>query len=173
MTTLNTKGMKYNVLPRCYIFSEHPIGLTTYATMGIFLFFLILLPSISEIVSIKNLKDLTQKPPIMPIIKIVLTPYLFCTIGKSAKIEPYLYLWTHQQNSEQFAISKSEIITNILSDNCQFMGYIYTPTSNRNIHKTCIKIPLTNIEYDKIFAHLRNNREHEEKCMNPDVTIKE
>ena len=74
MTTLNTKGMKYNVLPRCYIFSEHPIGLTTYVTMGIFLFFLILLPSMSEIASIKNLKDLTQKPPIMPIIKIVLTP---------------------------------------------------------------------------------------------------
>ena len=173
MTTLNTKGMKYNVLPRCHIFSEHPIRLTTYVTMGIFLFFLILLPSMSEIVSIKNLKDLTQKPPIMPIIKIVLTPYLFYTIGKSAKIKPYLYLWTHQQNSEQFAISKSEIITNILSDNCQFMGYIYTPTPNRDIHKTCIKIPLTDIEYDKIFAHLRNNRKHEEKCMNPDVTIKE
>ena len=70
-------------------------------------------------------------------------------------------------------ISKSELFTNILSDDCEFLGYVYRPIENNCISKSCIKVPLTNEEYEKIIAYLNDDEKHEEKCMNPDVTIKE
>jgi hypothetical protein len=77
------------------------------------------------------------------------------------------------QNLEKVSISKSELFANILYDNCKFIGYVYRPIKNNYIFKSCIKVPLTNEEYEKIIAYLDDDEKHEEKCMNPDVTIKE
>ena len=84
----------------------------------------------------------------------------------------YLYLWAQNRDFERVMISKSELFTNILSDDCEFLGYVYRPIENNCISKSCIKVPLTNEEYEQIVVHLEKDKEHEEKCMNPDVTIK-
>ena len=172
MSTLNTKGMTYNVLKQQNPIFKNPTLLTVCVCISTCLIFYVLFPIIEMIIPIKNSGDLIPKN-LNNSTKFIISVVASFAIMFLIKIKPRLYLWTARQNSEHFTISKSEILANILSDNCHFAGYVYRPINNENIHKTCIKIPLTNIEYDKIFAHLRNNREHEEKCMNPDVTIKE
>lgn len=169
MSTLNTKGMTYNVLQQEYILFQDPHIATVYIFAGVFLFFFALIPCMQEITPIKSLKDLIQKP----LITAIIIPTLYFVFGILVKITPHLYLWTHQQNSEHFTVSKSEILANILSNDCHFAGYVYRPINNENIHKTCIKVPLTDKEYEKIIAYLDDGKKHEEKCMNPDVTIKE
>ena len=172
MTTLNTKGIKYNVLKQRYIIFDNPTSLTVYVCISTCLIFYVLFPIIEMIMPIKNLEDLIPKNLINS------TKFIISVIASFAsmfliKIKPHLYLWTHQQNSEHFTISKSEIMTNILSNNCHFIGYVYMPINNENIHKTCIKVPLTNEEYEKIIAYLNDDERHKEKCMNPNVTIEE
>lgn len=172
MTTLNTKGMKYNVLKQRYLIFDNPTALTVCACTSTCLIFYVLFPIIEMIIPIKNLGDLIPKHFINST-KFIISVVASFTIMFLIEIKPRLYLWTHRQNSEHFTVSKSEILTNILSNNCHFVGYVYMPINNEDIHKTCIKVPLTNEEYEKIIAYLDDDEKHEEKCMNPDVTIKE
>lgn len=85
--------------------------------------------------------------------------------------KPYLYLWAHNQNSGHITTAKSEVMKNILSNDCEFIGFIFTPIENKRISKICIKVPLTKAEYKKIIAYLKQDEDHDKKCMNPDVTI--
>ena len=172
MTTLNTKGMKYNILKQQNPIIENPPLLTVCICTSTCLIFYVLFPIIEMIMPIKNLEDLIPKNLINPT-KFIISVVASFAIMFLIEIKPRLYLWTHRQNSEHFTVSKSEIMTNILSNNCHFVGYVYMPINNEDIHKTCIKVPLTNEEYEKIIAYLDDDEKHEEKCMNPDVTIKE
>lgn len=172
MTTLNTKGMKYNVLKQRYPIFDNPTSLTVCVCISTCLIFYVLFPIIEMIMPIKNLEDLIPKNLINST-KFIISVIASVAIVFLIEIKPRLYLWTHQQNSEHFTVSKSEIMTNILSNNCHFVGYVYMPINNKDIHKTCIGVPLTNEEYEKIIAYLDDDEKHEEKCMNPDVTIKE
>lgn len=124
------------------------------------------------IIPIKNLEDLIPKHFINSA-KFIISVVASFTIMFLIEIKPRLYLWTHRQNSEHFTVSKSEILANILSNDCHFAGYVYRPISNENIHKTCIKVPITDKEYEKIIAYLEDDEKHEKKCMNPDVTVEE
>lgn len=172
MSTLNTKGMTYNVLKQQNPIIENPTLLTTCICINTCLIFYVLFPIIEMIMPIKNLGDLIPKNLINST-KFIISIVASFAIMFLIKIKPRLYLWTHRQNSEHFTVSKSEILANILSNNCHFAGYVYMPINNEDIHKTCIKVPLTNEEYEKIIAYLDDDEKHEEKCMNPDVTIKE
>lgn len=172
MSTLNTKGMTYNVLKQQNPIFENPTLLTVCICISTCLIFYVLFPIIEMIMPIKNLGNLIPKN-LNNSTKFIISIVASFAIMFLIKIKPRLYLWTHRQNSEHFTISKSEIMINILSNNCHFVGYVYMPINNENIHKTCIKVPLTNEEYEKIIAYLEDDEKHEEKCMNPDVTIKE
>ena len=164
--------MKYNVLKQRYLIFDNPTSLTVCVCISTCLIFYILFPIIEMITPIKNLGDLIPKHLINST-KFIISVVASFVIMFLIEIKPHLYLWTAQQNSEHFTISKSEILANILSNDCHFAGYVYCPINNKNIHKTCIKVPLTNEEYKKIIAYLEDDEKHEEKCMNPDVTIKE
>lgn len=140
--------MTYNVLKQQNpIFENLPL-LTVCICISTCLIFYVLFPIIEMIIPIKNLgdsipKDLTSHT------KFIISVVASFAIMFLIKIKPRLYLWTARQNSEHFTVSKSEIMTNILSNNCHFVGYVYMPISNEDIHKTCIEIPLTNEEYEK------------------------
>lgn len=156
MSTLNTKGMSYHIL-RTENFIERHTVCTLAITLFLFLTFPLILP--------KSMDNEIQK--ILTISVISLFLIATCLI----ETKPYLYLWAHNQNSGHITISKSEVMKNILSNDCKFIGSIFTPIENKRISKTCIKIPLTNEEYEKIIVYLEGDKKREEKCMNPDITI--
>ena len=162
--------MTYNVLKQQNLIRENPTVLTVCICISTCLIFYVLFPIIEMIMPIKNLEDLIPKHFINST-KFISSVVASFTIMFLTKIKPHLYLWTHRQNSEHFTVSKSEILANILSNDCHFAGYVYMPINNENIHKTCIKVPLTNKEYEKIIAYLESDEKHEEKGMNPDVTV--
>ena len=164
MPNLNTKGVKYNILNRE---TDRSFWILSIIWSGAFILFFIIIPGTQEILQIKNIKNLTE-PAIIQKVNIFIL-WLFAII--IAEPKRCLYLWAQNQDFERVVISKSELFTNILSDDCEFLGYIYRPIKNNCISKSCIKVPLTNVEYGQIVAHLEKDKEHEEKCMNPDVTI--
>lgn len=162
--------MTYNVLKQQNPIFKSPTLLTVCVCISTCLIFCVLFPIIEMIMPIKNSGDLIPKN-LTNSTKFIISVAASFAIMFLIKIKPLLYLWTAQQNSKHFTVSKSEILANILSNNCHFVGYVYTPINNENIHKTCINVPLTNEEYEKIIAHLNDDEKHKEKCMNPDVTI--
>lgn len=115
MTTLNTKGMKYNVLKQQNPILENPLVLTVCICTSTCLIFYVLFPIIEMIMPIKNLGDLIPKHFINPT-KFIISVVASFAIMFLIEIKPRLYLWTHRQNSEHFTVSKSEILANILSN---------------------------------------------------------
>lgn len=166
MPNLNTKNLKYNILNRE---ADHSYWILSIIVSGIFVLFFAVIPSTQEILQIKNIKNLIEPAIIQPVSIFVL--WLLVMINTEPKC--CLYLWAQNRDFERVMISKSELFTNILSDDCEFLGYVYRPIENNYIFKSCIKVPLTNEEYNKIVEYLEQDKNHEEKCMNPDVTIKE
>ena len=166
MPNLNTKNLKYNILNRE---ADHSYWTLSTIVSGIFVLFLVVIPGTQEILQIKNIKNLTE-PAIIQNVSIFIL-WIFMVIVTEPK--RCLYLWMQNRDLERVMISKSELFTNILSDDCEFLGYVYRPIENNCISKSCIKVPLTNEEYEQIVVHLEKDKKHEEKCMNPDVTIKE
>lgn len=148
MTTLNTKGINYHIL-RTENFIERHATYTLIIALFLFLTFQLMLP--------KSMDGKIQK--ILTISVISLFLIATCLI----ETKPYLYLWTHNQNSEHVTISKSEVMKNILSNDCKFIGSIFMPIENKRISKSCIKIPLTKAEYKKIIAYLKQDEDHDKK----------
>ena len=165
MPNLNTKNLKYNILNRE---ADHSYWILSTIVSGIFVLFLAVIPGTQEILQIKNIKNLIEPAIIQPVSIFVL--WLLVIINTEPKC--CLYLWAQNRDFERVVISKSELFTNILSDDCEFLGYVYRPIENNCISKSCIKVPLTNEEYEQIVMHLEKDKEHEKKCMNPDVTVK-
>lgn len=164
MPNLNTKGTKYNILNRE---TDRSLWILSIIWSGAFILFFIIIPGTQKILQIKNIKNLTE-PAIIQKVSIFIL-WLFAII--IAEPKRCLYLWIQNQNLEKVSISKSELFANILYDNCKFIGYVYRPIENNYIFKSCIKVPLTNEEYNKIVEYLKQDENHEEKCINPDVTI--
>lgn len=156
--------MKYNILNRE---TDRSFWILSIIWSGAFILFFIIIPGTQKILQIKNIKNLTE-PAIIQKVSIFIL-WLFAII--IAEPKRCLYIWMQNQNLEKVSISKSELFANILYDNCKFIGYVYRPIENNYIFKSCIKVPLTNEEYNKIAEYLEQDKNHEEKCMNPDVTI--
>lgn len=164
MTSFNTKGMKYNILNQEI---NRSLWIMSIILGSVFMLFLVIIPGTQEILQIKNIKSLTE-PAIIQNVSIFIL-WIFIMIVTEPK--RCLYLWSQNQNLEKITISKSELFTNILSNHCKFIGYVYQPIKNDCVFKSCIKVPLTDKEYNKIIEHLKPDEKHEKKCMNPDVTI--
>lgn len=82
-----------------------------------------------------------------------------------------IHLWAPKQNSQSLTISKSSVITDILSDNYEFAGYAYEHIENTNEYKTLISIPITSDEFDKIYEHIKDCENQKRRYMNPDITV--
>ena len=137
--------MSYHIL-RTENFIERHTVCTLAITLFLFLTFPLILP--------KSMDNEIQKILTISVISLFLiATYLIET-------KPYLYLWAHNQNSGHITTSKSEVMKNILSNDCKFIGFIFTPIENKRISKTCIKVPLTNEKYEKIIVYLEGDEEH-------------
>ena len=157
MPNLNTKNLKYNILNRE---ADHSYWILSTIISGIFVLFLAVITSTQEILQIKNIKNLIEPAIIQPVSIFVI--WLLVMISTEPKY--CLYLWAQNRDFERVMISKSELFTNILSDDCEFLGYVYRPIENNCISKSCIKVPLTNEEFEQIVMHLEKDKEHEKNA---------
>lgn len=83
-----------------------------------------------------------------------------------------IYLWAPMQNVEDLIISKEELISNILSNQCRFDGFVELSYENQNSAKSHIVIPISKEEYAKITEHIDKMRLEQKKRMNPKAHLK-
>lgn len=67
------------------------------------------------------------------------------------------------QNVEDLVVSKEELISNILSNECRFDGFVELSYENQNPAKSRIVIPISKEEYAKITEHIDKMRLEQKK----------
>lgn len=83
-----------------------------------------------------------------------------------------IYLWASMQNVEDLVVSKEELISNILSNQCRFDGFTELTYENKNPAKSRIVIPISKEEYAKITEHVDKMQLEQKKRMNPKAHLK-
>lgn len=173
MKELNTKNLKYNILKVYEHFSTKPIpniiaGITlTTMVAGI-------------VYSIEyNTENLTPKDTLglnqltWCLIAIISAIILIITINTQTVMPgSAIYLWAPMQNVEDLVVSKEELISNILSNECRFDGFVELSYENQNPAKSRIVIPISKEEYAKITEHINKMQLEQKKHMNPKAHLK-
>lgn len=173
MPNLNTKNLKYNILESYEVFNWELIptliaGITLITTsMGIAGYITY------------NTGNLTTKdafglnPLAWCLIAIVSTTFLIITVNTQTVMKPSaIYLWAPMQNVEDLVVSKEELISNILSNQCRFDGFVELSYENQNPAKSRIVIPISKEEYAKITEHIDKMQLEQKKHMNPKAHLK-
>ena len=173
MKELNTKGLKYNILKSYEVFNSKPIPTLiagiTLITMSMGLVYCIEY----------SIENLTPKDAFglnhlaWFLIMVISGPIYFITINTQTVMKPSaIYLWAPMQNVEDLVVSKEELISNILSNQCRFDGFVELSYENQNPAKSRIVIPISKEEYAKITEHIDKMQLEQKKHMNPKAHLK-
>lgn len=84
-----------------------------------------------------------------------------------------IHLWTPKQDSQNLSVSKSSIITNILSDKYEFIGCVHNHIKNADECKTLISIPITCDEFDIIAKYIEDYENQKYAYMNPNIILED
>ena len=173
MKELNTKNLKYNILKSYEVFNWKPIPT--------------LIASITLLIAVAGLtccieystENLTPKDVFglshlaWFLIMVISGPICYITVNTQTVMKPSaIYLWAPMQNVEDLIVSKEELISNILSNECHFDGFVELSYENQNPAKSRIVIPINNEEYAKITEHIDKMRLEQKKRMNPKAHLK-
>ena len=168
MKELNTKNLKYNILT---VYERFNWKLIPTLITGITL----LIASIGLAYSCSDLKDevFGFSKFTWFLIAIVSGLISYITINTQTVIpNSAIYLWAPMQNVEDLVVSKEELISNILSNECRFDGFIELSYENQNPAKSRIVIPISKEEYAKITEHINKMQLEQKKHMNPKAHLK-
>ena len=173
MKELNTKNLKYNILKSYEVFNWKPIPT--------------LIASITLLIAVAGLvycmeystENLTPKDAFglsrlaWFLIMVISGPICYITVNTQTVMKPSaIYLWAPMQNVEDLIVSKEELISNILSNECHFDGFVELSYENQNPAKSRTVIPISNEEYAKITEHINKMRLEQKKHMNPKAHLK-
>jgi hypothetical protein len=168
MKELNTKNLKYNILT---VYERFNWKLIPTLIAGITL----LITSIGLAYSCSDLKDevFGFSKSTWFLIAVVSSLISHITINTQTVIQDSaIYLWSPMQNVEDLVVSKEELISNILSNECRFDGFVKLSYENQNPAKSRTVIPISNEEYAKITEHINKMRLEQKKRMNPKAHLK-
>ena len=168
MKELNTKNLKYNILT---VYERFNWKLIPTLIAGITL----LIASIGLAYSCSDLKDevFSFSKFTWFLIAIVSGLISYITINTQTVIpDSAIYLWAPMQNVEDLVVSKEELISNILSNECRFDGFVELSYENQNPAKSRIVIPINKEEYIKITENIDKMQFEQKKRMNPKVHLK-
>lgn len=168
MPNLNTKNLKYNILT---VYARFNWELIPTLIAGITL----LIASIGLAYSCSDLKDevFSFSKFTWFLITIVSGLISYITINTQTVMpDSAIYLWAPMQNVEDLVVSKEELISNILSNQCRFDGFTELTYENKNPAKSRIIIPINKEEYAKITEHIDKMRLEQKKHMNPKAHLK-
>ena len=168
MKELNTKNLKYNILT---VYARFNWKLIPTLIAGITL----LIASIGLAYSCSDLKDevFGFNKFAWFLIAIVFGLISYITINTQTVIpDSAIYLWAPMQSVEDLVVSKEELISNILSNQCRFDVFTELTYENKNPAKSRIVIPISKEEYAKITEHINKMQLEQKKHMNPKAHLK-
>ena len=168
MKELNTKNLKYNILT---VYERFNWELIPTLIAGITL----LIASIGLAYSCSDLKDevFGFSKFTWFLIAIVSGLISYITINTQTVMpDSAIYLWASMQSVEDLVVSKEELISNILSNECRFDGFVELSYENQNPAKSRIVIPISKEEYAKITEHIDKMLLEQKKRMNPKAHLK-
>ena len=173
MKELNTKNLKYNILKSYEVFNWKLIPTLiagiTLITMSMGIAYCITYST----------GDLTPKDALglnhltWFLIMVISAIILIITVTTQTVMKPSaIYLWAPMQNVEDLVVSKEELISNILSNECRFDGFVELSYENQNPAKSRIVIPISKEEYAKITEYIDKMQLEQKKHMNPKAHLK-
>ena len=173
MKELDTKNLKYNILESYEVFNWKLIPTLisgiTLITMSMGIAYCIT-HSTSDLTP-KNAFGLNHFAWFL--IMVISGPICYITVSTQTVMKPSaIYLWAPMQNVEDLIVSKEELISNILSNQCHFDGFVEVSYENQNPAKSRIVIPISKEEYAKITEHIDKMRLEQKKRMNPKAHLK-
>lgn len=173
MKELNTKNLKYNILQ---VYKRFNWKLIPTLIAGITLMTMSM--GITYCISY-NTSNLTPNDAFglnqltWFLITVVSAVTFFITINTQTVMpDSAIHLWAPMQNVEDLVVSKEELISNILSNECRFDGFIELTYENKNPAKSRIVIPISKEEYAKITEHIDKMQLEQKKRMNPKAHLK-